>query len=293
MATPVPLTHRIVPSSLPAARAAIGMEKDSNGPVTLVTSDSGGDPGYVVYVYNVLNLPHTVEQPPLFPRFDIPACPEGERFSVTFLPAFVNERYEKPGSLPIEFYYKKVDGRKCATSLLNPSAFPGTDFDSQLKNWVSLDQTGNNLNVMGVFWSLTAPDDPKLEKELKAFRERAQRTMADLIRQGEMLAAAGQLSQITPLMHFAMDYTKRSAAWHMSHKPMIDCPNCGEAITANLIYHKNAFGEKCIVDPERYAQVVAKTETAVAKSETQAAPVPRKPRRKKAAAADKSAPVEA
>jgi hypothetical protein len=254
----------MVPNSLPATKAAIGMEKDSNGPVILNASDSGAEAGYMVYVYNVLNLPHSVEQPPLFPHFNIPACPEGERFAVTFLPAFVNERYEKAGSLPVEFYYKKIDGRRCATSLLNPSAFPGTDFESQLKDWRSIDQTGNNLNVFGVFWSLTPPDSPELEKELKLFRDRAQKTMADLIRQGEQLAAAGQLNQITPLMHFAMDYTKRSAAWHMSHKPMIDCPNCGEAITANLIYHKNQFGEKCIIDPERYAQVVAKNETPAA-----------------------------
>lgn len=277
----VPLTHRLVPESPRAQRAARGMEGDNNGPITLTTSDQGKDPDYMIYVYNVLNWSHAVEQPPLFPHFNIPACPDGERFAVTFLPAFVNERYEKPGSLPIEFYYKRVDGRKCATSLLNPSAFPGTDFNSQLANWRSIDQTGNNLNVFGVFWSLTKPNSPELEKELKLFRDVATKTMHDLIRQGEQLAAAGKLDQITPMMHYAMDYLKRSASWHMSHKPMIDCPNCGESITANLIYHKNAFGEKCIIDKERYAEVVARNQTE--------APVePKKPRKTKKA---KEAPV--
>jgi len=265
MATALPVTRRIVPESLPAKRAAIGLEHDANGPVILNASDAGPEAGYMVYVYNVWNLPHTVEQPPLFPKFHIPACPEGERFSVTFLPAFVNERYEKPGSLPVEFYYKKIDGRKCATSLLNPSAFPGTDFNSQLQDWRQFDQTGNNLNVMGVFWSLTQPDSPELERELKLFRERGKKTLDDLIRQGEQLAAAGQLNQITPLMHFAMDYTKRSASWHMSHKALIDCPNCGETISAGVAYHKNSFGDKCIVDPERYAQIVEQSATAVGK----------------------------
>src|SRR5258708_38416040 len=109
----------------------------------------------------------------------MPACPEGEKFSVIPMPAFVNEPYEIPGSLPVEFRYKKFDGRKACMSLLNPSAFPGTDWNSQLQPWRSIDQTGNNLNAFGCFWSLTKPDDPALEKEIKQFRDIVRRTMND------------------------------------------------------------------------------------------------------------------
>jgi hypothetical protein len=246
-----PITHRIVPGSLPAARAAQSMERGNNGPVVLTTGDDGADPGYFVYIYNILNLAHVVEQPPLFPRLNIPPCPEGEKFSVIPMPAFVNERYEVPGSLPVEFRYKKFDGRKACTSLLNPSAFPGTDWEAQLRDLPPGDQTGNNLNLYGVFWSLTKPDDPALEKEIKLFRERVRKTMNELITEGERVAASGRLDLITPRMHFAMDYMKLSARWHMSHEHKIACPTCGETITAGLAYHKNSFGEKCIVDRER------------------------------------------
>src|SRR5258708_4005119 len=152
MGLPVTATLKHSPQ---ADLAAKSMERKENGPVTLTTGDDSRDPGYFVYIYNILDLPHVVEQPPLFPRLNIPACPEGEKFSVIPMPAFVNERYEIPGSLPIEFRYKKFDGRKACTSLLNPSAFPGTDWNSQLQPWRSIDQTGNNLNAFGCFWSLT------------------------------------------------------------------------------------------------------------------------------------------
>src|SRR5882724_7699306 len=114
------------------------------------------------------------------------------------LPAFVMEPYCKPGTT--EFYYKNVDGRKCATSLLNPSALPGTDWKSQQQNWNTGDQFGNNLNALGSWWSLTKPDETeRLTAEIKIFRERVNQTMNLLVKQGETLSTQGQkgMEQIT------------------------------------------------------------------------------------------------
>jgi hypothetical protein len=191
----------------------------------------------------------------LFPGFIIPPCPKGQKFSFTLLPAFVKETYVKPGTT--EYYYKNIDGRKCATSLLNPSAFPGTNWNSQLQKWDNIDQQGNNLNAYGVWWSLTKPDETeKLEKEIKVFKKRVLETMVELVRRGEELAAADDLRNITPLMHFAMDYLGKQAKWHMASTHVVACPNCGMLVNEGISYHRNEWGERCIIDPERYAKSI-------------------------------------
>jgi hypothetical protein len=248
----VPLTYQLSQNQKRAqAQARATQDGANHGATTIEAQDEGREAGYVIYVYNILNKSHLVSQPPLFPGFIIPPCELGEKFSFTVLPAFVKEPYCKPGTT--EMYYKNVDGRKAATSLLNPSAFPGTSWDSQVQRWESGDQYGNNLNAFGVFWSLTRPDEKeKLERELKIFRERVQGTMNDLVRQGEEKAAANKLGEITPWMHFAMDYLGKSAPWHMTAHHMITCPTCGEPVREGIAYHKNSMGDKCIVDEERY-----------------------------------------
>jgi hypothetical protein len=248
-------------TSTPEGRAfAQTVQRKGVFPVIITPGDEGEECKEFLYIYNVLNREHVVEQPPLFPHVIIPACPDGERFAVTLMPRFVNERYEIVGSLPVDYRIKKVDGRRCATSLLNPAAFPGTEFTSQLREWRPADgqqdQIGNNLNVVGVFWSLTHPDDPALDKEIKMFRDLAQKTMEDLVKQAQMVAATGHPENVTPMMHFAMDYLKRTAPWHIGHKAMIDCPNCGEPINAGLAYHRNQFGERCVLDRERYEKII-------------------------------------
>lgn len=223
----------------------------NHGTTTLDAQDITKEAGYVIYVYNILDREYIVQQPPLFPGFTIPACPKGQRFSYTLLPAFVKEPYLKPGST--EFYFKNIDGRKCATSLLNPSAYPGTKWESQIQKWDSPDQFGNNLNHLGVFWSLVKPDETeKLDAQIKTFRGIVSRTMNELVKRGEELNAAQDLRSITPLMHFAMDYLGKQAPWHMTSHHMITCPNCGDPVKEGISYHRNSFGDKCIIDRDRY-----------------------------------------
>src|SRR5258708_39819209 len=96
-------------------------------------------------------------------------------------------------------------------SLLNPNSFPGTKWDSQIQNWDSeetaITGSANNLNLYGVWWSLTRPDEiERLDEEIKIFRDRTHVTMNKLVEQAELLSAAGDLKGISPMMHFAMDY---------------------------------------------------------------------------------------
>jgi len=256
MAAGVPVTHTMAQDQrLAQAKGRAMTHEQSHGKTTIETQDTGREAGYVIYVYNILEREYTVSQPPLFPGFIIPARQHGEKFSVTFLPAFVKETYLKPGST--EYYYKTIDGRKCATSLLNPSAFPGTNWNSQIQKWDNMEQQGNNLNALGVWWSLIRPDETeKLEKEIKIFKKIVDTTMDALVRRGEELSAADDLRNITPLMHFAMDYQGKQAKWHMASAHMMSCPNCGELVKEGIAYHKNDFGEKCIIDAERYAKII-------------------------------------
>ena len=232
----------------------------------LEVQDARGQDGYVIYVYNIVDLPHPVRQTGFY--LNIPACPKGQKVAWTTLPAWTRDIYVKPGST--EYMYKMIDGRKAATSLLNPAAYPSKDWDTQLANWQADDQQGNNLNAYGCWWSLTMPEETdKLDREIALFKKRVLDTMNGLVAQAELFYAAGDRKSITPLMHFAMDYLKKKAEWHMSMQHMISCPNCGEDIVDGIAYHKNDFGEKCIVDVERYEKMLA-----AQKRVTRAAPAP-------------------
>jgi hypothetical protein len=255
MATPVlPVTHGIVEDSMIAGQmAAAKMNENNVRGTTLQAGDDTPDTGELVHIYNILDREWVVNQPPAFPAFKVPACPKGQKFSVTSIPRFIKERYEVPGS--VQYYFKRVDGRKYATSLLNPAAFPGTRWEAQLQVWKTTDQFGNNLNAWGVFWSLTKPDSPALEAELMQFKARVRSTMESLVKQGEAFAAAQQESQITPNMHFAMDYLRRQAKWHMQTEFLVDCPTCGEPVKEGIAYHRNSMNFLCPVDLVKCAEL--------------------------------------
>jgi len=235
--------------------AAAMQDSENHDGIRLSTQDNVGEANYVIFVYNILNREYVVEQPPKWPHFRIPACPKGEKFAFTVLPAYTKETFFDAGD-PSRTHYRIMDGRKDAMSLLNPSAYPGTQWESQLSNWdneeTAITGTGNNKNAWGVFWSLTSPDEvEKLEEEIQLFRDYVVKTMNGQVKQAELLAAQGKLQDITPNMHFAMDYLGKQAAWHMTMDHMISCPNCGDPIKDGIAYHRNSFGDKCIVDYAR------------------------------------------
>lgn len=228
-----------------------------------------------IYIYNICELSHVRNQPPEFPGFTVEPCPKGEKFSVKPFPGLVNERYCRPGTS--EFYYKQVDGRKYATSLLNPDTFPSTDWKAQLIEGTTgnNDMSGMNMNAVGVFWSELTPDDPKLQGVIKQFRERVDRTMDTLVKEGNRHNAEGRLANISPMMHFAMEYFGLSAPWHMSHRHKTECPNCGDLVLEGIAYHRNASGDICIIDRERYEANVV---TVKQQKDSGEIPVPTRPR---------------
>jgi hypothetical protein len=239
-----------------------GKNREVNGAVKLRTS-SGPENVEIIYIYNTLDMAHVIEQPPLFGHMHIPACPKGKKFIYTVIARYVKIPYEDYARS--ERRYEIEDGRWSATSLLNPSVHPASPWESQFRERTTHgDQTGNNLNAFGVFWSLTKPDDPKLEQEIEMItrgrdgRSGVLKTRRDLVAEGERLNAVPKNRElITPRMHFAMDYLGLKAEWHMLHEHMVNCPNCGELIREGLAYHRNAFNEKCVVDWRRTVEAGA------------------------------------
>jgi hypothetical protein len=253
---PIPATHTIAQDQKRAMGQAQALANQENhGATTLVTQDRMSEPDYFIYVYNILDKEWVVRQPPLFAAFHIPKREKGKKFSYTLLPAFVNEVTMKAGTT--ELSYKQIDGRKAATSLLNPGAFPGIAWEGQLNDWGTEDQTGNNLNNFGCFWSMTRPDElDKLEVEIELFAERCKNTMEELVKRAEELFESGERKLISPMMHYAMDYLGKQAPWHMSMRHMVTCPICGDSVPEGIAYHKNSFGDRCIIDMAKYEKFV-------------------------------------
>jgi len=274
------------------------MQEAANSKATiLVAQEHGNDPGRKIYLYNICagwDFP-PVYQPPTFPRFEIQKCERGQKIAFKLLPPFVNDPIEHPGAVEgtTEITYRRRPGSEAANSLVNPDSHPRNPFEAQFRDiekFGNRDQTGNNLNAFGVWWSFTAPDDPLLEEEIKRMRTRLDGTMRGLIDAGNMLNAQNDRKAITPLMHFAMEYFNLEADWHKSHQHRVLCPNCGDSVPEGIIYHRNSFGDRCIIDKERYLESVAEkhpTQQLASEEENEdeqipAAPAPKNKKARKA-----------
>jgi hypothetical protein len=213
-----------------------------------------------IFLYNILrgwDFP-PVQQPPTFPNFKIPSVPAGEDFAFTLLSETVNELYAKPGT--DEVLYITRPGTEAANSLVNPDQHPGNPWDAQfrdIRKFGNGDMGACNLNELGVWWSWTEPDDPKLIEEINRMRKRVDQTMKALINEGNTLNLTPDgRTQITPLHHFAMDYFHLQSKWHESMEHLVPCPNCQMPVRQGIAYHKNEFGDRCIIDRERYEAAI-------------------------------------
>jgi hypothetical protein len=290
---PLEATHDMSMTSKNAKRMTSSKNAEVNGEATLQISDDDPDKVGVIYIYNcVPGLHHAeINQPPNFPKFKVPDCKPGDKVGFTTIRALIKNRFNRPGT--DETYYLQEDGRKHANSLLNPSMHPASTWDMQLREippgtpGVAQDQYGNNLNAFGVWWSMTAPDDPALESEIERFKKRAENTFKMLVASAEEKAAKNERHMITPREHFAMDYLGLQAAWHQSTSRVVACPNCGMFVKEGIAYHKNEFGEKCIIDHAKYDKLFPPAPTAAAAGNDleEEAAVPAAPKRKRNPAA--------
>jgi hypothetical protein len=265
---------------------------EENGQAMLSTSDEDPNVG-VIYIYNcVPGLQHApICQPPNFPNFKVPECKPGQKVGYSTIRALIKNRFTRPGT--DETYYIQEDGRKHANSLLNPSVHPSSPWETQLREiapgtpGVAQDQYGNNMNAFGIWWSLTAPDDPALDGEIQKFKARFENTCRGLIAAAEEKAAKNERHMITPREHFAMEYLGLEANWHQTTARFTNCPNCGERIREGIAYHKNFANDVCVIDAEKYYKIFPekKPRNSAEVEEEETVPAAGKPGRKARTAA--------
>jgi hypothetical protein len=206
-------------------------------------------PGKAVYIYNVLNWEHTVNRGLPYAKVVIPACPEGQKVSAPFtLPAYVNIPQTKLGTY--EIYSTSVDGRHFAADICNPYTSPAWQAGERIMdaNPSADDNAGTNLYGMGVFWTQIEPDDPALDPLIARAKARAEKYLNQLVAKAKLLEGSGKIGEISDWMRFAARYFNLTTAYNQVYKHQVSCPKCGEAITAGVAYHRNSFGDKCIID---------------------------------------------
>ena len=101
-----------------------------------------------------------------------------------------------------------------------------------------------------------------------------------IVKEGNRHNAEAKLANISPMMHFAMEYFGLSAPWHMSHRHKTECPNCGDLVLEGIAYHRNASGDICIIDRERYEASVITTKQQKETEDLPTQTAERKPRTK-------------
>lgn len=206
-------------------------------------------PDYYLYVFNIAPRSFQVRRPPSFPLVTLAKCAVGKPYElVARVPSTVNEKWIDADSG--EPRYKGITGERFATDLLNPANL-GIDIWQEItdenESWI--DHGTDDLTRRGVFW--TRNQVPS-EEELAQAKSRMERHYRTLIAQAEDLSHdPKRIKEIGREHHAAADYFGLKATWHVIAEAPSFCPNCGEPIKAGLPYHRNSFGDKCVLDWKR------------------------------------------
>jgi hypothetical protein len=227
-----------------------------SNPITLTPDFRNTGSGKPIYIYNVLPLEHKgINRSRPYTNVTIPACKDGEKVSSPFMiPEIVNVPRQSATSFEVQI--QTEDGRRRAMDIINPANIGlNQDLsDEQLQRQTGdnfLDQEGNNLNNLGVFWSELGPDDPRLDEQVTKFKARAEKTLNSMINKAKIKEATGKIQDITPLERFAVAYFGITTSWNQVHEHKVTCPNCGDQIKQGVALHRNQFGDKCVLDWKR------------------------------------------
>jgi len=217
-----------------------------------------------VFIFSCARRTFNVNQT-LFPSTELLGCLNGERF---VLSATVADPIPQ-ASPDLERGGKRIDyedGWRAAIGLLHPEHPLGANGDWFTGADQGTMSEGVNLIAQGLWPSRTNPPSEQDIRRAEAFRDKRYRRLTDLAFQK---AARGSKHLADFLhehedVHDAMDALGLSADWHRSNrKVMASCPNCGDAITPGLAFHKSSVTDTlCIIDAERAyrAKAITKAE---------------------------------
>lgn len=205
-------------------------------------------PDYHLHVYNIVPRAFEIRRPPNFPLIKLAACPVGQPYAkVAIIPNIVNEKWTDADSG--ETRVRGIPGERFATDLLNPCNL-GIDcfqeINDEAASWI--DGGSDDKTRRGVFWTV---NDPPTPAELALAKERLEKHYRKLLVEADDLDINQNRKGIGMEHHLAADYFKYRKPWHQIAELPELCPNCAEAITKGVAYHRNSMGERCVIDWKR------------------------------------------
>ena len=209
-----------------------------------------------IFIYNVAkfgwDLRDGVSRPPNHPHLTIAACPEDDEYILA-------GRLEHP--YPEVWFdqnndrqVRHVNGYREATKMLSPRN-PGIDQDWDVEDGLS---RFDNLNALGVFWSV---HNPPTDEEVAAAKGRLEKTFrAELVRMNKIERENPQEapSQANKIARAAAEHFNTPRSWHQfdlsarqATGGRVPCPNCSEMIvpSAAVCRHCDA-----VLDEEKARQ---------------------------------------
>ena len=220
------------------------------------TNDTFGAPKVEIFIYNVAKFGWDsrdgITRPPNHPHLTIAPCPEHEPYALV-------GRLEHP--YPEVWYdqnnerqVRHVDGYREVTKMLSPRN-PGTD-----QNWDFEDGINrfDNLNGLGVFWSVNYPP---LDSEVAAANTRLEKTYrSELARMNKIERENPQEapSQANKIARAAAEHFGTPRSWHQfdlaarhSTSGKAPCPNCEEMISVGAAVCRHC---DAVLDEEKARQ---------------------------------------
>lgn len=209
-------------------------------------------PEYTVYLHTISK--RSFMQPNgVYRNVAIPACPSDKR-SIGFMQ--IQHPVQIPTKNPDDMngppMIKAENAKRMALSIVDPD-FNSTDLtvqDKEIPPDTRLSSGECNLLRQGVFASMNAVPT---EKELSDAEKRREQYYRFRLNEADGLERSNprMLQEILILdHHMAADYFGVDANWHRAPTAKVDCPNCGEKISAKAAFHYQN-GHPCILNWEK------------------------------------------
>lgn len=182
------------------------------------------------YIFNVGPEEHTWSAPGFTP-IKVPACPKDAEHSaaVPIMEQYVEEYLGLANKTELAWY----NGFEIADAVLQV----GAGMPPSL-----------SLLKRGFFYTRNNPPHPA---EIEAAKARLNGTYTELVQQAEAANATSQPKEINQDNRRAAKYLGVKADWNKKYIPTIECPNCGDPVSATMGIHNGAGGCGAIVNEEQ------------------------------------------
>lgn len=208
-------------------------------------------PERYVYVFNTSRSNYSLHHP-IFGNVTLPGCPPDREYIKCM--AIPHPKLEYFSDSDGNLQAKSWDGWRLGVDMLNPANI-GMD---QYATGVS-DLTAGSTNFIqrGVFLSLNETPTAEEMQKSDQVKKDYYHTLIQRADYQEMADVTKLPNEITTEHHIAADYFGMEKSWHKMNRLASMCPNCGDPVRPGTAYHRNSFGEKCIIDREKYAASLA------------------------------------